>query len=46
MLVSLNFNNTPLYIVCTVMVTLVFFIVYGIVYTITAGTYYRVINKG
>ena len=44
MLVSLNFNNTPLYIVCTVIVTLVFFIVYGVVYTITAGTYYRIIN--
>lgn len=45
MLVSFNFTNTSLYIVCTIMVVLVFFIVYSIVYGLTAKTYYKVINS-
>lgn len=45
MLISFNFTNTSLYIVCVIMVVLVFFIAYGIVYGLTAKTYYKIVNS-
>lgn len=44
-LFMMNFSNTNLFIACTVIVVLVFFVVYGIVYALTAKTYYKVTNS-
>ena len=41
-LVMFNFTNVGLYIICTIMTVFVFFIVYGIVYTLTAKAYYKI----
>ena len=41
-LVMFNFTNVSLYIICTIMTVFVFFVVYGIVYTLTAKAYYKI----
>lgn len=44
LLVTMNMNNTELYAVCTVIVVAVFAVIYGIVYTLTAKEYYRIVE--
>ncbi|MCC8022701.1 MAG: ABC transporter permease [Clostridiales bacterium] len=41
----LNLTNQGLFLACTVVSVAVFAAVYGIVYTITARTYYKIVNK-
>lgn len=42
LLIILDFTNVPLFIMCTIATAAVFFIVYGIVYGLTAKAYYRI----
>lgn len=42
LLVIMEFTNVPLFILCTIVTVAVFFIVYGIVYSLTAKAYYRI----
>ena len=44
LLALMNLYQTSLYIVCTLGTILVFALVYGIIYWITARTYYRIVN--
>ena len=44
LLLVMGLTNVPLFAVCTVATVAVFAIIYGIVYTLTAKTYYRVVE--
>ena len=44
-LAVLNFTNTTLYIVCTVICFLVFTVMYVLIYMLTARTYYRIVSN-
>lgn len=46
MLVTMNFTNVPLFIMCTVITVLIFTLVYFVVYLMTARTYYRITSEG
>ena len=37
--------NTSLYVICTIVSFIVFSLLYGIIYFITAKTYYRIVRK-
>lgn len=41
----LNLNNVPLYAVCTLLTVFVFAVLYTIVYSLTARTYYRIVSS-
>ena len=44
LMVTLNFTNTPLYLLCTVICIAVFAVFYAIVYAITAREYYKIVR--
>ncbi|RJE49293.1 MULTISPECIES: FtsX-like permease family protein [unclassified Dehalobacter] len=44
LLAVLNLTNIPLFISCTVGTILVFGLIYGVVYTLTARVYYRIVS--
>lgn len=45
LLLLLNMANTKLFILCTVGTILVFAVVYGMIYSLTARSYYRILEK-
>lgn len=45
LLLMLNFSNSPLFIGCTIGTTVVFVVVYGLVYSLTARTYYKIVDS-
>lgn len=45
MLLMLNLANVPLFIGCTIGTAIVFFLFYTVVYRLTSGVYYRIVNK-
>ncbi|SHK25200.1 putative ABC transport system permease protein [Hathewaya proteolytica DSM 3090] len=45
LLLMLGLTKTSLFIICTVGTVLIFTIAYGIVYALTAKTYYKLVNK-
>ncbi|MDE6148628.1 MAG: ABC transporter permease [Ruminococcus sp.] len=44
-LLMLNLTNTKLYVICTIASFLVFTLIYGIIYLLTAKVYYRIVKK-
>ena len=44
-LLLFGMNNTGLFIKCTAITVLIFAVVYGIIYSITAKSYYRIVEK-
>lgn len=44
-LLLFGLTNTSLYVLCTIISFIVFSILYGIIYTITAKTYYKIVRK-
>lgn len=45
LMVALNFTNTPLFLLCTVITVAVFAVFYAIVYGITAREYYKIVRR-
>ena len=45
LMVTLNFTNTPLFLLCTVITVAVFAVFYAIVYGITAREYYKIVRR-
>lgn len=41
----LNFNNTGLFVLCTIITVIVFIVFYGLVYMLTANAYYKIVNE-
>lgn len=44
-LLMLNLTNTKLYIICTIISFMVFTLIYGLIYLLTAKIYYRIVKK-
>lgn len=44
LLVVFNLTNIPLFIGCTIGTILVFSLIYGVVYALTARVYYRIVS--
>lgn len=44
-LLAMHFSNTPLFINCTIGTVVIFIVVYGIVYSLTARTYYNIVES-
>ena len=44
-LLLFGMNNTDLFIKCTAITVLIFAVVYGVIYSITAKSYYRIVER-
>ncbi|MDE5853798.1 MAG: ABC transporter permease, partial [Ruminococcus sp.] len=44
-LAMLQLNNTKLYAICTIVSLLIFALIYGIIYLLTAKVYYKIVKK-
>lgn len=44
LLLAMHYDNTPLFINCTIGTVIIFVVVYGMVYSLTARTYYRIVE--
>ncbi len=44
LLAVLNLTNVPLFLICTVATVIVFAVFYGIVFSLTAREYYKIVN--
>ena len=42
----LNLTNTKLFILCTVVSFIVFALIYGVIYMLTARSYYKIVRRG
>ena len=44
LLAILNLTNVPLFLICTIITVIVFALFYGIVFSLTAREYYKIVN--